>query len=447
MSNIEPQPGPQSEFLGHWADIVIYGGAAGGGKTFALLMDPLYDMVNPQFSATIFRRTTPQIRNQGGLWDQSMAVYSLINANPSEHDLSWDFPSGARVKFSHLEYNKTVLDWQGSQIPFIGFDELTHFTEYQFFYMLSRNRSTSGVRPRVRGGTNPDVDSWVRQFIDWWIGPNGLPIQSRAGVVRWFIRIDDSIVWGASRNELMLRYGRKELPKSVTFIPSNVYDNKILMEKDPGYLANLKAQNRVDRERLLGGNWNVRASAGNVFRREWFTIVDAVPADWMRSVRYWDRASTKPHEGNRDPDSTAGVLMHRYRNGQYIVADVRRAQDTPLRIEQLVKQTASYDSVSITIGIEQDPGSAGVAEAQNYVRLLAGYDVRLNKVTKDKQTRAKPVSAQCEAGNILVLRAPWNDEFFRELENFPEGAHDDQVDALSGAFNSLCAGYSIMDVL
>jgi predicted phage terminase large subunit-like protein len=93
--------------------------------------------------------------------------------------------------------------------------------------------------------------------------------------------------------------------------------------------------------------------------------------------------------------------------------------------------------------LEQDPGQAGVAEVDYYIRALAGYAVRANVVTKNKETRARPVSAQAEAGNVKLVRGPWNEAFLRELENFPEGTHDDQVDALSGAFNNLLGTYKI----
>ncbi len=352
-----------------------------------------------------------------------------------------------RVKFAHLEYDRSVFDWQGSQIPFIGFDELTHFSEKQFFYMLSRNRSTSGVPGYIRATCNPDVDSWVRKLIDWWIDGEGYPIRELAGVLRWFIRQGDTILWGDTRQELIDKYGPQELPKSITFIPSNVHDNRILLDKDPSYLANLRALSRVDRLRLEGGNWNVRASAGMMFQREWFPVVDAVPGGWIQSVRFWDRAATKPNEENRDPDWTRGLKLYKYPNNTFVVTDLKSLRDTPGQVETFIKNVASHDSVSTRIVSQQDPGSAGVSEAEHFIRMLAGYDVHTMMTSKDKLTRAKPVSAQCEAGNIRVLRAPWNDQFFTEVENFPEGAHDDIVDVLSGAFNELCGGMSLMDVL
>jgi predicted phage terminase large subunit-like protein len=446
---IGPQEGPQTEFLSTLADIAIYGGAAGGGKSYGLLLEPLRHLQNSRFGGVIFRREKVQVRNEGGLWDQSLALFTPLRAKPREAYLEWDFPSGMRLKFSHLENETSVYNWQGAEVPYLGFDELTHFTEKQFFYMLSRNRSTSGVPGYVRATCNPDVESWVRKLVDWYIGDDGFPIKERAGVIRYFIRQDDAFIWGDSREELTEKFGTDQQPKSFTFIPSRIHDNKILMEKDPSYLSNLMALSRVERMRLLGGNWNVRATSGDYFQREWFPIIDALPAGWVQVCRYWDKAATKPSEQNKDPDYTAGLKLFKYSDGTYVVGDVRRTRDGPLRVEQFVKNTALQDTHSVAIYVEQEPGSAGVADADNYVRLLAGFNVRVRKPTKDKVTRALPVSAQCERGNVKLLRGKWNDDFLTELENFGEDGvgHDDQVDTLSGAFNELCGNVSILDVL
>lgn len=449
--NIGPQAGPQTDFLQTAADIAIYGGAAGGGKSYGLLLEPLRHFDNGRFGAVIFRRNSTQVRNEGGLWDESTTLYGGLGAYPRESALEHVFPSGMRVKFAHLEYERSVLDWQGAQIPFIGFDELTHFSEKQFFYMLSRNRSaTAGVPGYVRATCNPDADSWVRGFIEWWINPDtGYAIPERSGVLRWFTRVNDSLVWGDSREELVERYGETSLPKSVTFIPSSLHDNKILMEKDPSYEANLNALSRVDRERLKGGNWNIRASAGMMFQEQWFPIVDAVPAGHVDALRFWDRAATKPHPENPDPDWTQGLKLLKYPDGSFLVADLKSMQDTPGQVEKLIMAVASHDSHAVRIMSQVDPGSAGVAESDNFVRMLRGYMVKTERMTKNKLARAKPVSAQAEIGNIRVLRAPWNKAFFKELQNFGEDytGHDDIVDTLSGAFNEMCGVVSIMDVL
>jgi len=191
--DITPQPGPQTDFFETSADICIYGGSAGGGKSWSILAEPLRHYYNSQFSGVIFRRTTPQILNPGGLWDAAGNLYAPMGAKPQSITHTYTFKTGMRIRFAHLEHEKNKYDWQGSEISFLGFDELTHFSESQFFYLLGRNRSTCGVRPYVRATCNPDADSWVAKFIAWWIDDKtGLPIPERSGKIRYFIRHEDT---------------------------------------------------------------------------------------------------------------------------------------------------------------------------------------------------------------------------------------------------------------
>ena len=289
----------------------------------------------------------------------------------------------------------------------------------------------------MRATTNPDAEHWVRKLIDWWIDESGYPIRERSGSLRWFIRINDELHWADTREDLIKRFGHDTLPKSLTFIPAKLEDNPILMEKDPAYKANLDALPLLDRMRLKEGNWNAKASSGMFYRKEWFEIVSEYPKKGKGvSVRYWDRASTQPHPGNRDPDYTVGIKLHRDSGGVFYVTDIVRLRETPHKVEQAILNTARQDGVSTRIYLEQDPGQAGVAEMSQYSKLLAGFDIRFNRVTKDKQTRSRASSAQSEAGNIKIVQANWNEEFLKELASFPEGSHDDQCDALSGSINS-----------
>jgi hypothetical protein len=268
--HLRPQPGPQEHFLSSSADIAIYGGSAGGGKTYALMMEPLYHKDVPGFGAVIFRKSYKEITNQGGMWDEAAKLYAPQRAVPNRTDLYWQFPSGVKVKFAHLQHEGEVFAWHGAQVPLICFDELTSFSEHAFFYLLSRNRSVCGVKPYMRATCNPDAESWVACFLEWWIDPQtGYPIPERAGVWRWFVRVGDRLVWADRKEDLEGR----GLPKSVTFIPASVYDNRILMAADPNYLANLLALPTVERERLLGGNWKVKPAAGKIFNRGWFETV------------------------------------------------------------------------------------------------------------------------------------------------------------------------------
>lgn len=437
---INPQPGPQSKFLSSSADIALLGGAAGGGKSFALLLDPLYGYDNKLFTSALFRRTTVQLKNPGGIWDQSHNLYYPLRGKPKETTLEWEFPSGAGLKMAHLEYENNVYDWQGSELTWIGFDEITHFTEKQVTYMMSRLRSMSGIKPKMRGSCNPDAESWIRQWVDWYVGEDGFPIYERSGILRWFIRVDDTMVWADNPKELTDKYGKDFIPRSFTFIPAKLSDNQILMKKDPSYLATLKSMARVERMRLLEGNWNVKPSSGAYFQKSYFEVIDAVAAEGP-TVRYWDRASTKVNESNKDPDWTVGLKMRRLNSGLFVVMDVVRFRDTPLEVEKAIKNTATQDGKETEIVLEQDPGQAGVSDVQNYMRnVVPGYTVRLNKVIIDKITRCLPASAQAEQGNIKVLRGKWNGAFFQELENFPpekSKGKDDQVDAFSGAYTRL----------
>lgn len=423
---VGPQKGPQTEFLRCPADIAIYGGAAGGGKTYALLLEFLRHIKNPQFGAVIFRRTSEQVRMEGGLWNESQSIYPLLGARGKEMRLEWEFPSGARIKFDSLQYEKDKLQFQGAQICGLGLDELTHFTESQFFYLLSRNRSTCGVRPYVRATTNPDATSWVKTFLAPWLDP-AHPMRAKSGELRYMERDSGLVTWHKkpAKNR-----------KSVTFVRSTIYDNGVLMKQDPGYLGNLKALSLVDRKRLLDGDWDV-VEGGNLFKPEWFNVVDEPPLGGNR-VRYWDLAATKPKAG-RDPDYTVGVLMARLDDGTLSILDVRRVRESPLAVERLVRQTAAQDGESVAIRMEQEPGSAGVSVVDRFQRqVLAGYDFAGVRSTGDKTARAKPLSALAEAGHVSILRAGWNLDFLNELALFPTtGAHDDQVDAASGAFRSL----------
>ena len=168
---IEPQEGPQEEFVACDYDVVIYGGEAGGGKSWGLLLQPLQYIDVPGFKAVIFRRTSKQIMNPGGLWEAAEGLYGYFdNADPRISSLQWRFTNEknkiiSSVTFAHMEHEKNRLDWQGSEVPFIGFDELTHFTKSMFTYMYSRNRSMSGVPGKMRGTCNPDPDSFVGRRI------------------------------------------------------------------------------------------------------------------------------------------------------------------------------------------------------------------------------------------------------------------------------------------
>lgn len=452
--SLAPQAGPQTMFMTSPADIVVYGGAAGGGKTYALLLEVLRNKDVKNFGAVIFRHNYNQVTAEGGLWDASHKIFSQVPGASSRKSpkLSWRFDNGAKLSFAHLERDEDLQSWQGTEIAYIAFDELTHFTRKQFLYMLSRNRSTCGIRPYIRATCNPDADSWVADFISWWIDQDtGYPMPERSGRIRWMCVLNDVIYWGDSPEELVEKYGiEPDKCKSVTFIASRLEDNKILMEKDPGYMANLQALTEVDMERLLKGNWKIKASAGRYFKRIQVNLIEEVPDDIIMWCRAWDLAATSEDE-NGDADYTSGVLMGRRKNGTIVILDVINQRMKAGDVEKLVYNTSVMDrnkyGYQYVVRVPQDPGQAGKVLAGQYVKLLSGFNIKTLPVSGSKETRATPLAAQWQNGNIEVLLGEWNDMYFSQLESFPESKHDDMVDASSDAFSELTSNTFDIDSL
>ena len=425
---------------------------AADGKTWGLLSEPLRHISNPRFSAVIFRATHPQIIQKGGLWDESGEIYPFVGGIPYVGLPEWRWPTGATISFAYLGSEEKKFDFQGAQIPYLGFDQLEHFSESQFFYMLSRNRSTCGVRPYIRATVNPDAESWVATFIEWWIDQNtGYPLKKRAGVIRWFIRGDDDrLIWANTKEELITKYGDvnepdKIMPKSVTFIPADIYDNKILLAKDPGYLANLKALSLIDRERLLMGNWKIKPSAGKLVNRSWFEVVPAAPAGGTE-IRFWDFAGTAKEIKGDDPDYTAGERM-RLVKGVYYILDSVDEQAGPAEVDRMFvnlskqdQSNAAASGAAYSVGWEIEGGSSGIQENRRLTQMVAGIPCRGRKPTGDKIMRGKAFASQAEAGNVKLVAGAWNDRWLTHMHNQPDWPHDDIWDATVGAFNELTAG-------
>lgn len=449
-----PQAGPQTMFMASSADIIVYGGAAGGGKTYALLLEGLRHKDVKNFGAVIFRHNYNQITAEGGLWDASQKIFSQVpDAEPRKSPkLHWRFEGGSKLTFAHIEREEDLQSWMGTEIAYIGFDELTHFSKHMFLYMLSRNRTTCGVRPYVRATCNPDADSWVAELISWWIDQDtGYPIPERSGQIRWMSVISDVIYFHGTREEsvkhaisLGIEPDKAEImPKSFTFIASSLEDNKALMESDPGYMANLMAMTEVDMERLLKGNWKIKPAAGSFFKRiQIGEMLKEAPNDLVAVCRGWDLAATDKDE-NDEAAFTAGVLMGRRSNGRFVILDVINKQLKAGDVRNLVKMTTQMDNAKyqfIRERLPQDPGQAGKEQAQSYMSMLAGYDITIKAESGDKATRAEPMAAQWQHGMFDVVIGEWNEAYFNQLESFPDSKFKDMVDASSSAFNEITLG-------
>ncbi len=425
----------QAAFLRSPAYEVLFGGAAGGGKSEALLAGALQFVEFPSFRGLILRRTFADLERS--LIDRARGMFRLFcpEADYNETKKVWRFPSGAQIYFGHLEHEKDKYAYQSAEFSYIAFDELTHFTETQYTYMLSRARSSKGLGVYVRAATNPGGEghAWVMRRWAPWLDPTS-PVRAGAQQILGYSHGQDDT---EHFHDHVTEHGLSRV-----FIPARVQDNPYLHLNDPGYVERLRGLDPVTRAQLLDGDWLAVVAEGALFKPHWFKIVDAVPRgpDVVGWVRYWDRASTAEEDATkhgRDADYTVGVRMLRTRDGLFWVDDVVRFRGRPAEVMGRILQTAQLDGRAVQVGIEQDPGSSGAFEADAYIKALAGFSALKRRPTGDKITRAKPASAQVEAGNVRLLRATWNRAFLNELEAFPDGPHDDQVDAFSGAFTML----------
>lgn len=447
------------------ADVLIFGGAAGGGKTRGLLMEPLRHVKNSEFGGVIFRSSYPNIFNEGSLWDESVKIYPGLGAIPKVAPPQWTFPSGAKVQFRHLSNDRELQDWHGAQIAFIGFDELCEFSEKMFWYLFSRNRSTSGVKPYVRCTCNPpeigdENSQWVAKLVDWWIGDDGFPIPERSGKIRWFIRLPEGIQWANSRPEAVqmaldagIEYKVANImPKSFTFVPSLLSDNPTLERTNPGYRANLMAQERHDRDRLLGGNWKVQQEEGELFprgawQRELRGNVLRVAPQGIIWARGWDKAGTEKGKGARSAGVLVGLQPSTMR---WFIGHVRAGRWGDIEREREIKGVAHMDRNKrgqCTIVVEQEPGSGGKESAMDTIRMLRGFDAVIDRVKSSKPSRWRPLARQVQAGNVwLIDDGTWDvEEFVSELdalsgdETKDKSKLKDCADGASGAFNWLAS--------
>lgn len=412
-----PNAGPQSKFLASNAFEALYGGAAGGGKSDALLMGALRYVHVSSYRALLLRRTFPELLRS--LIPKSFTRYLAIGGRPvMSSQPHWTFPSGAVIEFGHLQHDHDVHKYQSAEYQYIGFDELTSFTEKQYGYMLSRLRTTANIPCRVRSGTNPGGEGHEWVFKRWspWLDPQS-DVKAIPGQKLRYVNGVDGPQW--SDVGVLSR----------VFYPARVADNPHL---NAGYEEVLRGMDRVSRAQLLEGDWLSRPGAGAYYQRGWFRWLDTRPLGSICRVRRWDLASTE------DGDWTIGARMSLMRDRSVVIEDVVRKRLRPAGVEACVLATAELDGKDVHVVIPEDPGQAGKAQVASYTKMLAGYVVSSVRETGEKVTRQGPFSAQCEAGNVSLVRGAWNEPFLQSLEAFPDPTvHDDDIDAAAGAFTYL----------
>lgn len=381
----------QAQFLLDTRPEVLFGGSAGGGKSWALLVAALQFVDRPGYAALILRRTYQDLAQPGAIMDRAiewLRPHPGVRWNSETH--TFTFPSSARLTFGYLDARWDHLRYQGSELQFCCFDELTQFDEAPYRYLFSRLRRLEGsdVPLRMRSASNPGGpgNDWVRaRFVD-----------------------------------------AREPGRG--FIRAGLADNPSLDQE--AYIQSLSHLDPVARRQLLEGDWSARPEGG-LFRREWFRFEDSSPEGLAQIVRWWDLAAG-------GDDWTVGLKMGIDHQRRYHVLDVSRLRVDPAGVEAAVRAAADRDGSGVVVLIGEEPGSAGKSLVDHYRRNVVP-DRRVEGVreTGPKWARAQPVAGHAAAGNVILVRGAWNAALLDEVEAFCEDArrypHDDQVDALAGA--------------
>ena len=479
-NTLAPQKGKQELAMNTTPDVMIYGGAAGSGKSRLLLTKAGYYALNdPYFEGVMFRRNTGPLKAAGGLFTEAKKLYGIFKPRIREIGMEIDFikTGGGNLKFTHLEHeNDAEGNHQGLQYSFIGFDELTHFTVTQFLYLVGRLRSESDVDSFVLGTTNPDPDSWVLGWVEWYLDPEGFPDPDKCGKIRHFVIVDEQPVFRDTEEELVEEYpdlcyiedpDSGEIhyvpPMTFCFIGGTIFDNPALIKANPKYLSALKAQTKVNRERLLDGNWYARPEGSNYVTRGMLKKVDKVPHTAKR-VRAWDKAAVEPSDINRYPDFTSSIGVAKDTDGMfYLFGGWQEDQhDDKSEVygkfrkrigvrDQLIRDQALCDGTDIEVILPQDPGAAGVSEYLESAKGLSAIGVVCKSdpmpSNKSKVTKFSPFASACENGLVCIVESTFEnkatlDAYLKELESF-DGERstgtkkDDWPDCTATGFNYL----------
>lgn len=259
-----PHPGAQEEFCARGEFEVLYGGAAGPGKTDCLVALALRQIAHPRYRALLLRRTFPQLQE---IIDRCWVLYPSMGGIYRATEHRWYFPSGATVALGHMQHEDDKYNYQGKEFHFIGFDELTQFSEAQYTYLFSRCRSTDPeIQPMIRATTNPGGIGhlWCKERFLSPMSPRHTHIDPRTGLSR-------------------------------AFVPGTIYDNPTLIDNDPGYLARLEALPEIERKRLLDGDWEVFEGQvfGDLSMRVHGVEPFDIPPEWERMMVF-DWGYAKP---------------------------------------------------------------------------------------------------------------------------------------------------------
>ena len=446
-----------------------------GGKTWAILLDNLLGVHDPDYLSVFFRSTNNELETN--LWPAAKKMYHeflfrdveckqpIGKAHINEQTKTITFPSGAQSKFSYMQYDKDADRWYGSELCKVYIDELQMHSEYAFTVLRSRNRSVAKVPKGMRFTLNPDPNHWMFEWIEPFLltDGSGLPNTEYAGKVRYFIIIDGKLISSWDKEELIDLHGKN--PQTYTYIPATLKDNTVLQELDPEYYDVLDAMPTEKRNALLLGAWLDSADSGVYWKREWLKQAHILPPNITQTVRAYDLAGSIPTPNYRSPDYTVSIKMSKCSEGNYYMTGdyvpsftdegtkiLGRMRRTYSDRDEIILEQAQHDGADIHLVLPEDTASAGKEVFASKVEyfLKHGFIVKKDVAVSNhkKLTKAEPFFQACGIGKVFILENTFTPEtlawLYGELERFvgersgnSSTSKDDAVDMCATAYNYL----------
>ena len=444
-------------------DIILWGGAASSGKSYISLLKLMIDCIEEKnYNSLLLRESLVQVKAPGSLWQEGNRMFDSVGVSSNQIQNQWSFPNGSFVKVHYLKNNQN--DFQGAQVHSALIDEATQIKNVDdLWYITSRLRGKGGKKKQLRLTSNPDRDSFLCKWLvdGGYLLESGLPNPVMDGVSTYLIQIEGDFKFFKSREEVEKAYGEAAAKGAYSFVfyAANVYDNPVIVKEQPEYIFKLENMKRLERERLLLGNWFASHNAAGYFKREDVKEINLsdVPLG-IPTLRAWDLAATKPDinappsSRQANPDWTRGVkCSYDKESGNFYILDMKSLRDRSALVDNLIMKTAREDGQGVFVTVPQDAGSSGksVAEQKRTRLLNQGNKPIIVKARKSKLARAENFLIACQQGKVFIVRGTFNDENYIELENFTGEKHngfDDIMDCLSDAFETLVNGRLIPSI-
>lgn len=446
----EPQPGFQTRCLHNPAEILIIGGAAGASKTYATILSALRYYRNPFYRAIFYRRTLKDLHKSGGILDDQHKVYPYVGGKFNQQRMCWNFESGAKIFLMNIDEDRegrVESSIRGLAAPQHFIDEGDEVSE-ETFWLISgriRNAEDPNIPRQLMLTTNPRP-GWLKEMVQWYLKPDQMPEPSKAGAIRWFVRGEEGLIWGDRKSDIPENL--RKMARSFSFEPGTVKDNRILLEKDPGYEARLHSYPPRKRASHLYGCWDFEDDKV-IFRRSWFNYYSA-SIGLARRHYYCITIDTATKTDSIHDFSVACMWAYQEGGdlgyGQLFLVDMLRGKWTYVELEARLfsfvythKDTIINNAGHIFI----EDANVGNALFERMRKEFWDLNAAIKAIPRTrghgKVHRARDIQGVVESGSVLLPEdRDFSKTFLEEVCSFNEEfthAHDDITDCLIDAID------------